>query len=337
MLAAFITGLSGLTLTANERSFLATSKPAGVILFARNCDTPEQVRRLVTEAKSAIADDRVLVLIDQEGGRVQRLRPPHWRALPPGRIFAEMFTRDPNKALMAARDVSRLTANDLRALGISCNCAPVLDVPVTGSHDIIGDRAYGSQAAQVAALGWAVAAGLMDGGVLPVIKHIPGHGRARADSHFELPIVDTSLDVLTATDFEAFRLLNEMPAAMTAHVVYSAIDPHYPASTSQRVTSTIIRDYIGFDGLLMSDDLSMQALQGTIAERADAVLKSGSDLALHCNGNAAEMDQVAGAVPMLDGRALARFERAYQTTRQHQPFSLANAEAQLADVMRLVA
>jgi beta-N-acetylhexosaminidase len=337
MLAAFITGLSGLALTQRERSFLSSSKPAGVILFARNCDTPEQVRRLVSDAKAAIGDDRVQVLIDQEGGRVQRLRPPHWRALPPGRVFAEMFSTDPNKALAAARDIARLTANDLRALGISCNCAPVLDVPVADSHDIIGDRAYGRHAAQVAALGWAVAAGLMDGGVLPVMKHIPGHGRARADSHFELPVVDTPLETLIETDFEPFRLLKEMPAAMTAHVVYSAIDRHYPASTSQVVTSRIIREHIGFDGLLMSDDLSMKALTGTIAERADAVLKSGSDLALHCNGDAAEMDQVAGAAPMLDGRALARFERAYSITRQHQPFSLAAAEAQLADVMRRVA
>jgi beta-N-acetylhexosaminidase len=337
MLAAFITGLAGLTLSLNERAFLSASRPAGVILFARNCDSPEQVRRLVAEAKSAIGDDRVLVLIDQEGGRVQRLKPPHWRALPSGAVFAQMFAVNPNKALAAARDISRLTANDLRALGISCNCAPVLDVPVAGSHDVIGDRAYGVEPAQVAALGWATAAGLMDGGVLPVIKHIPGHGRARADSHLELPVVDTPLEVLMETDFEPFRLLQDMPAAMTAHVVYTSIDPQHPASTSQRVTSRIIRGHIGFDGLLISDDLSMKALSGTIASRADAVLKSGSDLALHCNGDSAEMDQVAGAVPMLEGRALARFERAYGITRQHQPFSLAAAEAQLADVMRRVA
>lgn len=337
MLAAFITGLSGLTLSPNERAFLSASRPAGVILFARNCDTPEQVRRLVGEAKSAIGDDRVLVLIDQEGGRVQRLRPPHWRSLPPGAVYAHMFARNQEYALNAAREISRLTANDLRALGINCNCAPVLDVPVPGSHDIIGDRAFGATPAQVAALGWAVASGLMAGGVLPVMKHIPGHGRANADSHLELPVVRTPLDELRATDFEAFRLLRDLPAAMTAHVVYSAIDPAAPASTSQRVTADIIRGHIGFDGLLMSDDLSMKALSGTISSRAEAVLTSGSDLALHCNGDGAEMDQVAGAVPILQGVPLKRFERAYAITRQHQPFSLAAAEARLAEVLRVMA
>jgi beta-N-acetylhexosaminidase len=337
MLAAFITGLSGPDLTPGERDFLAASRPAGVILFARNCETPEQVRRLVADAKSAIGDDRVLVLIDQEGGRVQRLRPPHWRALPPAADFARMFASDQHKALAAARAIARLTANDLRALGISCNCAPVLDVPVSGSHDIIGDRAYGTTPAQVAALGWAVAAGLMAGGVLPVMKHIPGHGRARSDSHLELPVVDTPLDVLVETDFEAFRLLKDLPAAMTAHVVFTAIDPTAPASTSQRVTAGVIRSLIGFDGLLMSDDLSMKALSGTMGSRAEAVLTSGSDIALHCNGVISEMEQVAGHVPMLTGPSLVRFERAYAITRQHQPFSLAVAEAQLADVMRHIA
>jgi beta-N-acetylhexosaminidase len=328
---AFITGLSGPALAATERDFLAAEQPAGIILFARNIVDPGQVRRLVDDALSAIGAG-ALVLIDQEGGRVQRLRPPHWRALPPARRFATCYAADPAQAVSSARIVSRLVASDLRALGITMNCAPVLDVPAPGAHDIIGDRAYGDDVATIVALGRAVAAGFMDGGVVPVIKHIPGHGRAMADSHLALPVVDADRASLEASDFAPFKALADLPAAMTAHVVLTAIDPAAPASTSAEVTRDIIRGLIGFDGLLMSDDLSMKALTGTMADRARSVLRAGSDLALHCSGNLDEMTEVAGAAPALAGESLRRFERALDVTAATLPFDIAAAESALAVV-----
>ena len=331
MTKAFITGLSGPELTVAERRFLASEQPAGLILFARNIVEPTQVRRLVSEALGAVGAE-ALMLIDQEGGRVQRLRPPHWRALPPARAFATCHAVDPARAVAAARIVSRLVASDLRALGITMNCAPVLDVPAPGAHDIIGDRAYGDDAATIVALGKAVAAGLMDGGVIPVIKHVPGHGRATADSHLALPVVDADRRALEASDFAPFKALAGMPAAMTAHVVFTAVDPSAPASTSAKVTREIIRGAIGFDGLLMSDDLSMKALTGTMAERTRAVLDAGSDLALHCNGALAEMAEVAAAAPALAGKALTRFRRALDVTAATLPFDIAAAESALAAV-----
>jgi beta-N-acetylhexosaminidase len=332
MRAALITGLAGLTLTAVEAGFLRSTRPAGLILFARNLAHPGQVRRLVAQARAHIGSDDVLVLIDQEGGRVQRLRPPHWRRLPPARILAAH-----NQARDAARMIAQLTASDLRDLGINTNCAPVLDIPVPGAHDIIGDRAYATTVPGVSALGRAVAEGYRAGGVVPVIKHIPGHGRARADSHLDLPVVDTPHAELSATDFAPFAALRDEPAAMTAHVVFSAIDPAAPASTSPRVHETIIRGEIGFDGLLMSDDLSMRALSGPMRRRAEAVVAAGSDLALHCNGDLAEMEAVAAGVPTLAGRAAARFVKAIDVTRSTVPFDRAAAEACLASVLRLSA
>lgn len=310
MQKAFITGLAGPELTGDERAFLAEHRPAGVILFSRNiCDAP-QIRRLVGDALEAIGTSRTLVLVDQEGGRVQRLRPPVAHALPPAASFAALHAIDPDAAVSAARTVARLCAFDLAALGINCNCAPVLDAPVPGAHGIIGDRAYGNQPDRVAILGRAVAEGLSLGGVLPVMKHIPGHGRATADSHLELPVVRTALDELVASDFVPFQRLADLPAAMTAHVVFTSIDPECPASTSATVIRDIIRGVIGFDGLLMSDDLSMKALTGALAERTRAVLEAGSDLALHCNGDLGEMREVAAASPAVSGVARARFDRA---------------------------
>lgn len=335
MIGAFFTGLAGPDLVDAERSFLRQSRPAGIILFARNIIEPEQVSRLISNARQAICHDDCLVLVDQEGGRVQRLRPPHWRALPSARLISGFGNGA--KTLAAIEQVSRLIAADLRALGFNCNCTPVLDLPVAGSHEIIGDRAFGMMPADVVARGRAVMSGHLAGGVVPVIKHIPGHGRARADSHLELPVVDTPRATLEATDFAPFKALAGCPAAMTAHVVYSAIDPLHPASTSALIQRDIIRRHIGFDGLLMSDDLSMKALGGPMRARAEAVIAAGSDIALHCNGDMTEMEAVAAGSGTLAGRSLDRFRRAVGATHQQTPFDLAAAEACLLEVLALSA
>ena len=326
---ALITGLSSAALTPGEHEFLREVRPCGIILFTRNCASAGQIRALIASALSAIGSSDILVLIDQEGGRVQRLRPPLARTLPPAAAFAALHATDPTRAGQAAFDAARLTAAELRALSINTNCAPVLDLPVPGSHDIIGDRAYGTLTPQVVALADAVARGFMAGGVVPVIKHIPGHGRANADSHLDLPIVSASHAELTATDFAPFRALAHLPTAMTAHVVYSAIDALSPATTSHKVVSGIIRGEIGFTGLLMSDDLSMKALSGTIRARAEASIAAGCDVALHCNGDLAEMKAAAGGTPVLAGAALARFNAAFAHTRRSEPFDEGAALASL--------
>jgi beta-N-acetylhexosaminidase len=335
MPTAFITGLSGEVLTPAETAFLRAAAPCGLILFSRNCRDHAQIRDLVTDAKTAIGSPDVLVLIDQEGGRVQRLRPPLGRALPPAAVYGLRHEQDAASACEWAFLAARLLAEDLKALGINTDCAPVLDVPVAGAHDVIGDRAYGTDPRQIAALGRAVAEGFLAGGVLPVIKHIPGHGRATKDSHHDLPVVTEPHDVLSATDFAPFRALADMPAAMTAHVVFTALDPEAPASTSERVTRDIIRGEIGFDNLLMSDDLSMKALSGTLEARAEAVIRAGSDLALHCNGDLAEMEAVARSVPRLAGKAAERFERAIRLLETSSPFDLARAEACLVEALAI--
>jgi len=334
MRSAFITGLAGLELTAMEAALLRAARPCGIILFQRNVGDPDQVRRLIATARAAVAADDCLVLIDQEGGRVQRLRPPHWRHMPAAACYGAAYTSDPAGALRAARLAAGLTAMELVAVGINTSCAPVLDLPVVGSHDIIGDRAYGTTPQQVAALGRAVADGLLGGGVLPVMKHVPGHGRAIEDSHCDLPTVTASREDLEATDFAPFRALADLPAAMTAHVVFTALDPGRPASVSPKVIADVIRGSIGFTGLLMSDDLGMAALSGSMPERALAVLAAGSDLALLCRGDAAELEAVAAAVPPLKGPALARFERACAAIGRAQALDVAAAEACVAEVLR---
>lgn len=337
MLGAFTTGFASTRLTTFERHFLRTARPCGVILFARNIAHPGQVRRLIGDAREAVGAD-ILVLIDQEGGRVRRLRPPHWREIPEAARYQRLGASNRWPAREAARLVAQLTAADLRALGINCNCAPVLDLPVTGSHDIIGSRAYAVDIAGVVDLGRAVIEGYVAGGVLPVIKHIPGHGRATADSHLVLPTVTASRDELAATDFAPFKALAGAPAAMSAHVVFAAIDPERPASISELVHSEIIRGHIGFGGLLMSDDLSMKALAPlSLRERAEAVHRAGSDIALHCNGNPAEMEAVAAGSRPLDGPSRARFDAAFAVTRSVRPIDVAEAEACLAEVLRLSA
>jgi beta-N-acetylhexosaminidase len=333
MRSRLITGLAGTVLTEAEAHFLRETRPAGIILFARNCTGHGQIRELVTAARRAVGAEDVLVLIDQEGGRVQRLRPPLGRSLPSAAAYAALYPHDAGATVEAAFAVAWLVGRDLAALRINCNCAPVADIPVPGAHDIIGDRAYGRTVAQVAALARAVAEGLAAAGVLPVVKHIPGHGRATADSHLALPVVDQPRGQLAATDFAAFKALRDLPAAMTAHVVFTAIDPANPASTSARVTREVIRGEIGFDGLLMSDDLSMKALSGSMRSRAEAVIAAGSDVALHCNGDLAEMREAAAGAPPLSGPSLLRFERACAITREHRELDVAAAEAALARVL----
>ncbi len=326
---AFITGVSGTELTAAEREFIRDQRPWGFILFKRNVATPAQVAALVAELRAVAGAPDAPVLIDQEGGRVQRLGPPHWPVYPPGAVFASLYDTDSASGLAAARLSARLIAADLADLGITVDCLPLADVPVPGADAVIGNRAYGTEPGKVAAIARAVTEGLEQGGVLPVLKHIPGHGRATADTHFKLPTVDTPRDELERTDFAAFKPLSDLPMAMTAHVVFSAIDPAHPATTSATMIADVIRGAIGFQGLLMSDDVSMNALSGNIAERTRAIFASGCDVALHCNGNIEEMRDVAGETPELSGRALERANAALAARKLPQPFDRAAARTEL--------
>jgi beta-N-acetylhexosaminidase len=307
---AAIFGCAGLTLGAEERDFFRATDPAGFILFKRNCADPDQVRALVADLRAAIGRPAAPVLIDQEGGRVQRLRPPHWRAAPPARRFAELYKNDPAAGLRAAWINARLIAAELLDLGIDVDCAPVLDNPVPGAHDVIGDRALGDDVATIAALGRAVMDGLLAGGVLPVIKHLPGHGRAAVDSHKQCPVVGADDAELRAQDLPPFRDLADAPFAMTAHVIYQAWDTDRVATWSPDIIADVIRGEIGFRGCLLSDDLSMQALDGGLGERARRALAAGCDLALHCNGDLAEMQDVAAAAGTISEAAAARLAAA---------------------------
>ena len=324
--AAAILGCSGPALTDGERRFFARVNPVGFILFARNIATPAQVAALVADLRATVGRADAPVLIDQEGGRVQRLKPPHWRKAPAGAPFARLAARDPAAAVAALRLNYRLIGRELAALGIDVDCAPVLDVPVAGADDVIGDRALGADPVMVATLGRAVVDGLLDEGVLPVIKHIPGHGRAMVDSHHALPTVHAARADLEAQDFPPFRALADAPWAMTAHVVYTAIDD-LPATTSAKVIGEVIRGLIGFDGVLVSDDLSMKALGGGFDERARRALEAGCDLVLHCNGDMAEMEAVAaGTLPLCD---IARERLARAAAAKRRPGNLDTAAAAL--------
>jgi beta-N-acetylhexosaminidase len=283
--------------------------------------------------KKCVGRPEVPVLIDQEGGRVQRLGPPHWPAYPPGALFGRLYDLDPALGLEAARISARLIAADLGELGITVDCLPLADVPVAGADAVIGDRAYGTEPGKVAAVARAVTEGLEQGGILPVLKHIPGHGRAAADSHLRLPTVDTATKDLETTDFAAFQPLADLPMAMTAHVVFSALDPVHPATTSATIVERVIRGVIGFQGLLMSDDVSMNALSGSIAERTRAIFSAGCDMVLHCNGNLEEMRAVAAETPELSGTALARAERALASRGTPRPFDRAAARTELDAMM----
>jgi len=326
---AFITGVSGPELTAAEREFIRIERPWGFILFKRNIETPAQVILLIAELRKEIGEPDAPVLIDQEGGRVQRLGPPHWPAYPPGAVFGTLYDIDRALGLSAARLSARLIAADLIDLGVTVDCLPLADVPVAGSDAVIGNRAYGTEPAKVAAIARAVTEGLEQGGILPVLKHIPGHGRATADTHFRLPVVDTPESELERTDFAAFQPLADLPLAMTAHVVFSALDPAHPATTSATIIHQVIRGVIGFQGLLMSDDVSMNALAGSIAERTRAILAAGCDMVLHCNGKLDEMRDVARETPELSGKALERARRALASRKAPQAFDRLKARAEL--------
>jgi beta-N-acetylhexosaminidase len=334
---AAIYGCQGTELSQDEMAFFGDARPWGFILFARNVRDPEQVRRLCATLRETVDSRDAPILIDQEGGRVARLKPPHWRARPPARRFGELFQRDPEGGREAAYLCSRLIAHELHAIGINVDCAPVLDVPVEGAHDIIGDRAFSTDPAIVIELGRASMEGFLDGGVLPVVKHVPGHGRANADSHLALPRVTTSVAELSAHDFVTFRSLNHAPMAMTAHVVYEALDPQRPATTSPKVIRDVIRGEMGFDVLLMSDDLSMQALQGPFAARTKAALFAGCDVVLHCNGKMEEMTEIASEAKALAGAALRRANAAIAMLKPVAPFDASAAEARLAGLIGALA
>ena len=330
---AFIIGLAGPALTSDERAFLREARPWGLILFKRNIQDPSQVTRLVMDFLDASGDAGAPVLVDQEGGRVQRLGPPHWPVYPPGAAYGALFDRDQAKGLRAAWLGARLIAADLAPLGINVDCLPLADVPAAGADNVIGDRAYGASAAKVAAIAAAVADGLMSGGVLPVLKHIPGHGRATSDSHLRLPVVQTSRSELEAADFAAFRPLSGLPLGMTAHVVFTAFDPVLPVTTSVTMIRDVIRGFIGFDGLLMGDDVSMGALSGSIGERSRASLVAGCDVVLHCNGRLDEMQAVAAEAPELNGEAARRAAAALARRKAPAAIDLADARREFADLM----
>ena len=302
---AAILGLSAARLSANEKAFFRDADPWAFILFARNVESPEQVRRLCADLRDTVGRD-ALIFVDQEGGRVQRLKAPHWRAYPTGAAYAAIHTADPKAGRRAAYLGHRLIADDLRAVGITADCAPVLDLPQPGADPIISDRALGDRTTQIVDLAHAAMSGLMSGGVAPVVKHIPGHGRATVDSHLSLPRIDTPLETLERTDFEPFRKLANAPMAMTAHAVFSASDDA-PVTTSPKALKALIREAIGFDGLLMSDDLDMKALTGnSLVTKTQDALAAGCDVALQCSGALTDMVDVAKGAKPLAGKALER-------------------------------
>lgn len=317
---AAIFGCEGLTLNADEQAFFRESDPWGFILFGRNLDTPEQIRRLTAELRATVGRDAP-ILIDQEGGRVARLKAPHWTEWAAPLSFVEQYGQAAEAAMRLRYHV---IGTELRALGIDVNCAPMADIATPASHIVIQNRCYGTDADAAARIGRAVADGLALAGVLPVLKHIPGHGRTDLDSHADLPVVDASLAVLEAEDFAPFRALNDLPLGMTAHVVYPAIDAEACATWSRPVISTV-RQSIGFDGLLMSDDISMHALTGLMDARVGKALKAGCDMILHCNGELGEMTAIAEATPRLVGRALERADAALAARSEPQPLDIKEA------------
>lgn len=336
--AAIIYGCEGLSLTADEIKLFKTVNPWGFILFKRNIDTPEQVAALTASFRDIVGRADAPVLIDQEGGRVQRMGPPHWRAYPNGATFGKIWEHAPDRGREAAFLGARLMADDLRAVGITVDCLPVLDVPVAGAHDVIGNRAYAGNPAVVASIGRAASAGLMAGGVLPVVKHMPGHGRAMADSHKALPRVAEPRATLEAHDFAPFRRMRDMPLAMTAHIVFADIDPERPATQSPVVFREIIRGLIGFSGLVMSDDLSMHALGGDFTSRTAKILDAGCDVVLHCNGVMEEMQASARAARPMSREAQKRATAALALISGPKPaFDRGKAEKRFDELLALAA
>jgi len=332
-----ILGCQGPTLSEGERAFFAECDPFGFILFKRNCETPGQVAALTAALRNAVGRPDAPVLVDQEGGRVQRLGPPHWRPMPAAARFGELALQDGAAGREAVRLNARLLGDELAACGINADCAPVLDLSYPETHEIIGDRAFGASPELVSDLGRAFSDGLAAAGVLPIVKHVPGHGRARVDSHLSLPRVSASRAELEASDFAPFRALADAPWAMTAHIVFEAIDPERPATVSPRVIAEVIRGSIGFDGVIVSDDLSMHALSGSLAQRAQAALAAGCDLALHCNGEPAEMAELAGAVGDLPAASARRLARAAAVPAAPAPLDEASRRDLRARLARLMA
>ncbi|BDA84346.1 beta-N-acetylhexosaminidase [Aureimonas sp. SA4125] len=315
---AWIAGCAGHRLSADEKAFFAAERPWGFILFGRNIHAENQVRDLVAELKEAGGRASTPIFIDQEGGRVQRLRPPLAPSYPAPASLGVVYGRDRRAGERAAWLQGRLLALDLANYGINADCLPCLDVPVAGAHSVIGDRAYAMRAEDIATLGRAAADGLVAGAVMPVMKHIPGHGRGNADSHLDMPVVPTIRAELGQADFAPFAALRTLPAAMTAHILYTDIDPVRPATLSPIVIEQVIRDEIGFDGLLMTDDMSMKALRGDIGELSALAITAGCDVVLHCNGDMIEMRKVSSAVQPLRGKAETRAAAAEAYVR-HRP------------------
>lgn len=308
-----IFGLSGLTLTEPERAFFAEAQPAGYILFGRNIDTPVQVRALTDELRALHGRDRLFVCIDQEGGRVARMRPPHFTAFPPGAAFDALYDIAPGSAIAAARANAHAMALELAAAGVTVDCHPPLDIRHPGGHDVIGDRALGAEPLRVAALGRAIVEGLAQGGVAGCIKHMPGHGRSAVDTHKELPTITAGEDELEV-DLAPFLALAHAPVGMTGHLVFTAWDAERPATLSPFVIERIIRERIGFDGLLLSDDLDMQALDGSVPERAERAVAAGCDLALNCWAKMDDMAGIAERLPNMSDATRARLDRALAGT-----------------------
>jgi beta-N-acetylhexosaminidase len=330
---AAVVGVAGRVLGAAERALFWARAPWGFILFARNCAAPDQVRALVEELRASVGRADAPVLIDQEGGRVARLCPPHWPQRPPARRLGQLAERDPQAGTAAAWLHARLIAADLAALGISVVCAPVLDLALPGQTRAIGDRALAADPELVARLGQAMIDGFLAGGVLPVIKHLPGHGRARRDSHLGLPVVGAAAEEMAGADWLPFRACRAAPFAMTAHVLYPALDAARPATLSPSIVETVIRHEIGFAGVLLSDDLSMGALSGSLGERTAAARAAGCDIALHCNGDMAEMMEVLDAAGPLEGASAARADAALAWARAPRAFDAAAGEARLAHLL----
>jgi len=300
-----IFGVKGIVLSQEEKDFFSKINPLGFILFARNIDNPDQLKLLINELKKCTSRQKTLILIDQEGGRVQRMTSPHWKKYPPQKPLGDLYVNNPEQAKTKAFDIASEIAKDLTAVGINVNCLPLLDVPTDDSNIIIGDRAFSSNPDVVSVLGECQANGLLSQKVLPVIKHIPGHGRAMCDSHLDLPIVDTDLEELKESDFKPFIYNNKYPFAMTAHIIFNAIDKKNTITQSKKGIS-FIRDYIGFDGLIMTDDLSMKALKGNCADKTKLCLDAGCDVVLHCNGEMSEMIEITTELKLLNNVQLSK-------------------------------
>ncbi|WP_371397898.1 beta-N-acetylhexosaminidase [Fretibacter rubidus] len=325
MSMASIFGLAGPKLTAGERAFFRDASPWGFILFARNIETPAQVARLCADIRDTVGR-HAMIFIDQEGGRVRRMRPPYWRDYPAAAVLADIYRNNKSDGLMACYLHHRLMADDLRTAGLNADCAPVLDLPVDGADPIISDRAFGNSTASIIDMAHAAMAGLMVGGVAPVIKHIPGHGRATVDSHKALPRITEPELQLRLTDFMPFTALSDAPMAMTAHAVFDCVDDTVPLTLSTAAIDHIVRGVIGFDGLLMSDDLDMKALSGGLTAKTERALAAGCDIALQCSGVLPAMVKVAKGAKTLTGDARRRADIADYSALYADEFDRTSAE-----------